>query len=68
MIYAGQHGINNQLVLPEPAEFNLYKADPDTLSNYQCLPEDLKSACTLAAKSEFIKKYIPKTILDIYCK
>lgn len=67
MIYAGLHGINNQLVLPEPAEFNLYKANPDTLSNYQCLPVDLKSACALAAKSEFVKKYIPKTILDIYC-
>jgi len=67
MIYAGLHGINNQLVLPKPTEFNLYKADPDTLSNYQCLPVNLKSACTLATKSEFVKKHIPKTILDIYC-
>lgn len=67
MIYAGLYGINHKLDLPPVADFNLYKTDAETLSEYKQLPRTLEDACKLASNSEFIKQYIPSAILDIYC-
>ena len=67
MIHAALEGIQNQLVLPPPVDINLYKADDNTLKNFRQLPKDFKSACMVAANSDFIKKHIPDTILNIYC-
>lgn len=67
LIYAGLYGIKNELDLPVVADINLYKADSETLAKYKKLPQDLKSACAVAANSEFIKEHIPAAILDIYC-
>ena len=67
IIYAALYGITHHLPLPKPADLNLYKADKETLSGYQTLPSDLKSACKVAAQSEFIRAHIPAAILDIYC-
>ncbi len=67
MIYAGLYGIENNLELPLVADFNLYKADSKTLSEYRKLPESLKCACKIASQSDFIKQHIPAAILDIYC-
>ena len=67
IIYAVLDGIEHKLEPPAPADINLYKADADTLANFKQLPGNYKSACTIAANSNFIKKYIPDTILDIYC-
>lgn len=67
MIYAALDGIQNKTAAPAPADINLYKADADTLANFKQLPKDFKSACAIAADSDFIKKYIPNAILDIYC-
>jgi len=67
LIYAGLYGIKNRLDLPEAADINLYKADPATLAKFRKLPENLQSACRIAAASDFIRKYIPAAILDIYC-
>ena len=67
MIYASLYGIQNKLELQDPADINLYKADADTLANFEQLPENLKSACALANNSDFIKKHIPGAILEIYC-
>lgn len=66
MIYAGIYGIQNKRKLQAPADINLYKADADTLAKFERLPEDLKSACTIARCSNFIKTYIPDAILEIY--
>lgn len=68
MIYAALDGIRNRPVLPPPADFNLYKADADTLAGFMQLPKDLDSARSAAAGSDFIKKYIPEAILNIYCR
>ena len=68
IIYAILDGIQNKLELPTPADINLYKADEATLANFRQLPKDFRAACVVAANSDFIKKHIPKTILDIYCK
>lgn len=67
MIHAALEGIQNKLVLPPPVDINLYKADDNTLKNFRQLPKDFKSACMVAANSDFIKKHIPDTILNIYC-
>lgn len=67
MIYAALIGLEKKLDLPKAANINLYKADAETLANFQKLPEDLCSACKIAAASEFIQKYVPAAILDIYC-
>ncbi len=68
MIYAVMEGLQHKLVLPPPADFNLYKADADTLEAFKQLPKDFESACALAADSAFIRKYIPDAILTIYCQ
>lgn len=68
MIYAGLYGIENKLELPMVADINLFKAEEETLKKYKKLPQDLKSACKIAKNSDFIKKYIPASILNIYCK
>lgn len=67
MIYASLYGIQNKLELQDSADINLYKADADTLEKFEQLPGDLKSACTVARCSDFIKKHIPDAILEIYC-
>ena len=67
MIYASLYGIQNKLELQDPADINLYKADADTLAKFEQLPENLKSACSLAHNSDFIKEHIPGAILEIYC-
>lgn len=51
MIYAGLYGIQNKLELQDAADFNLYKADVDTLTKYEQLPKNLQSACAIASKS-----------------
>ena len=67
MIYAGMYGIENRLELPIVADINLYKADKQTLAKFRHLPENLNSACRIAAESSFVKAHIPAAILDIYC-
>ena len=68
MIYAGLYGLQTKPDMPDAANINLYKADPVTLAKFRKLPEDLNSACKIAAESEFIKAYVPAPVLDIYCK
>ena len=68
MIYAGLYGIDNKLYLPPTADINFYKANTETLSNFEKLPETFSKACELAQQSDFIKKYVPANILDMYCK
>ncbi len=67
MIYAGLHGLQNKPDMPDAANINLYKAGPETLAKFRKLPEDLSSACRMAAASGFIKTHLPVAILDIYC-
>lgn len=67
LIYAILDGIQNKLELPRPADINLYKSDANVLAKFEQLPGDFKSAYASAVNSNFIAKYIPDAILDIYC-
>lgn len=67
IIYAGLFGIENKLSLPEHADINLFKADSETLKKFKELPRDLAAARKIADGSDFINRYIPKAIIDIYC-
>ena len=67
MIYAGLYGLQNKLDMPNATNVNLYKATPEALAKFKKLPEDLGTACKIAAESEFIKAHVPAAILDIYC-
>ena len=67
MIYAVLEGVQNNLALPPAADINLYRAEASVLSGFGQLPKNFEAACDAAAHSDFILKYIPKTILDIYC-
>ena len=67
IIYAGLYGLQNKLEMPAVSDINLYKADSDTLAKYQKLPQNLDEARKIAARSEFIKAYVPSAITEIYC-
>ena len=67
MIYAALDGIEKQLPLPDPADFNLFSADPDKLSGYRRLPGSLSEARKIAAASDFIRSHLPASIVNAYC-
>lgn len=67
IIYSAIYGIDNRLELPFVADFNLYTADSETLSKFMTLPKTLDEAKAVSLKSEFIKKYIPERIAELYC-
>ena len=68
IIYSATCGIDAQEELPAPADFNLFKADEETLKKYDKLPATLADAKKTAAKSAFIGKYLPKAIVSAYCE
>lgn len=66
LIYAGLYGIQNRLTPPPASDINFYKADKETLANFKKLPSSLDEAVAEMEKSDFIQKYLPKQIIDIY--
>ena len=66
LIYAGLHGIKDNLEIPEEARFNLYKEGEEVLKNYKTLPKTRDKAVRIALESSFIREHIPMKILDIY--
>lgn len=67
LIYAALDGIRNKLTPPESADFNLFTANAETLKKYDRLPRNLEEAKTAAGKSEFVRTYLPKSLIDGYC-
>ena len=68
LIYAGLYGIENKLDLPPAADVNFFKADRIIQKQYQGLPETLEMAKKIASDSEFVAKYLPESIINIYCR
>ena len=67
LIHAGLYGIENSLALPPAADFNLFRADRETLAAFRRLPGSLPEACQIAAGSDFIQRHLPAALLDAYC-
>lgn len=68
MIYAGLHGIRNQLSMPPAVNRNLYTASRESLRGLRTLPENFAAACKIAQESDFVKTHIPASILSAYCE
>jgi len=66
IIRAALEGIKNKTLLCPPADFNLYNADEETLSRYKKLPSSVEEATSAALGSEFIRKNLPESMLNIY--
>ncbi len=67
LIYAGLYGLEKKIPLPAPADINFFTASAQTLAGFRKLPEDLRSACRIAASSDFVRAHLPEAILNIYC-
>lgn len=67
LIYAGLWGINNKLQLPPASEIASNVSD-NINNSYSRLPMSLDEAKERALDSEFIAEYIPRSLLDAYCK
>ena len=68
LIYAAMDGIKNKYKLRESVDADLNKADHALLNKLDKLPESLDEAKKIALKSEFVKKFVPKEIIDNYLK
>lgn len=66
IIYAGLHGIKNNLTLPPAADFNLFTASAEELAKFSQLPSDLKQAKKAALDSEFIKSHLSESVIESY--
>lgn len=67
IIYASIDGIRNDLDLPQATNVNLYSSDCDN-TNVGILPVNLSEAKKICLESEFVNRYLPGEIIDIYCK
>lgn len=68
MIRAGLYGIHNHLLLPLPADVNLFTADPSVTEKYSRLPGSLSEAISIAEKSEFIRNCLPESLIRAYTR
>ena len=68
LIYASLHGIQQKLELPEPTNVNLFTADAQVLAKYQTLPRSLAEARKRAHDSAFIRKHLPTSLIQYFCK
>jgi glutamine synthetase len=66
MIHAGMEGIEQQLPLPEPANFNTFSASHTQTQRLPLLPSTLADARVTALESPFIASHVPARILERY--
>lgn len=66
LIFAGLEGIKEKKALVRPVDVNLYHADAKTISTLSRLPDNLGDALKIAAKSSFIREYLPEKTLQNY--
>ena len=68
LIWAGLEGIQARMPLPEESNVNLFTAEAQRLSHLRLLPPSLKEAAKAAAASAFLKRHLPQTLIDWFCK
>lgn len=66
LIWAALDGIKNGMPLPLSGEKNYYSSSPDAAEKRVLLPQSLEEAKSIAASSGFIKRHLPKQIVDFY--
>ncbi len=66
IISAGLYGIENNLILSDEVNKNLYTANEKITNNIEKLPENIKEAIDIAKNSEFIKNTIGEEVLSKY--
>jgi len=66
IIYAALDGIKGKTKLPKSCNVNLYTAEAKVTEKYPTLPTTLCQAKQIAKDSPFVKKVLPKMILDAY--
>ena len=68
LIWAGLDGIQNEISLPEKANVNLYTAEPRDVWDMETLPLSLAAAAKKAQGSDFIRKHLPESLIDYFCR
>ncbi|MBP3918025.1 MAG: glutamine synthetase [Clostridia bacterium] len=66
LIYACLDGIQNNIVLPEPANINFYHADKELQRGFRSLPASLREASRIAQNSAFIHEHLPAMLISAY--
>ena len=66
LIRACMEGMEQELPLPEPADLDLYNAEPEMLQRFERLPRSLEEAALAARDSAFIRACVPAQVLDAY--
>lgn len=64
LLEAGMRGIEQQMELQPPTDFDLYNAEPAQLRALDELPRTLGDAIEAAQGSEFLKEVLPKRALE----
>lgn len=67
IIYAGLDGIERDLELMPPSNFDFKELSSEEIAKYKLLPRTVEEAREAAKNSEFIKSILPKSIIDSYC-
>ena len=68
LIYAALEGMDKKMPLKDAVDENLYDAPEELLAELGRLPSSLDEARRAALASEFINRYIPGNIIDLYCR
>lgn len=68
IIYAALEGIKNKEMPETAVNKNLYILPEAEQQSYKALPENLLSAKEAALSSEFIKTFLPESMINNYCK
>ena len=66
LIYAGVDGIERGLTPPPSADFNLFTATEQELSQFKRLPNSLTEAAAAAKNSDFVKTHLPPHVINQY--
>lgn len=68
LIWAGLDGILNNIPLPEKSNVNLFTASPKDLWGLETLPLTRSNAAKVTLSSDFIKTYLPESLINFFCE
>ena len=67
LIHAAMDGMEAGLSLPPATDQNLFTAEAGVLEKLRALPRDLAEAARLARSSAFVRRHLPRMLIDAYC-